>query len=85
METVKIIQTTATELRALINEAVEEKVKVLINKRKHRYSKREARAYFGCAYPTLDRWAKKGLLDRVEMGGRVYYTADSVERLGRTK
>lgn len=71
---------TKDEFRKIIEESVKKIASSLPKRRTRPYTKREARDLFQVTYPTLDSWEKKGYLVRVKIGGRVYYTAESVEK-----
>lgn len=81
MEEIRITQLTKNDLTNLIKSAVSDIVEKLPKKRKHPYTKKETRNLFQVSYPTLIRWESKGLLERIEVSGRVYYTVESVELL----
>lgn len=81
MESVKFIQCTQEELSLLVEKAVERVVSKLPKKRIQPFTKKETKTLFSCSYPTLMRWEQRGLLERTEVAGRVYYTVESVERL----
>ena len=81
MEEIRITQLSKNDLSELIKSAVGEAVNKLPKRRKHPYTKKETKNLFHVSYPTLSRWESKGLLERIEVSGRVYYTVDSVELL----
>ena len=81
MEEIRITQLSKNDLSELIKSAVDAVMNKLPEKRKHPYTKKETRILFKISYPTLNRWESKGLLERIEVSGRVYYTVASVESL----
>lgn len=81
----KIIQVTPEELTAIVEEAVRKAAAELPKRRERPYTKKEVKELFEISYPTLDVWSKKGLLERITVSGRVYYSVESVENLYKTK
>ena len=81
MEEIRITQLSKDDLTNLIKSAVSDIVEQLPKRRKHPYTKKETRDMFQVSYPTLIRWESKGLLERIVVSGRVYYTVESVESL----
>ena len=41
----------------------------------------EVKTLLDVAMPTIDRWSKKGILKRIGIGSRVYFSVESVEAL----
>lgn len=42
-------------------------------------------AYFGCSDRTIRRWAARGYLNPIHVGGSVFFHADDVKRLVRAR
>ena len=85
MEEIRITQISKSDLADIIKTAVNDVVSQLPKIRKKPYTKTETKELFQVSYPTLKRWESKSLLKRIEIAGRVYYTANSVEGLFSTK
>lgn len=80
----ELIITTKEELQFIVKESMKD----LLDKNnpkpqpvKKPYTKIEVKNLLGVAMPTIDRWSKKGILKRIEIGSRVYFSVESVEAL----
>lgn len=77
--TTKIITVSMDELSEMIRETVKEEVRLIPRKRIKPYTGKEVDALFSISSPTRHDWRKKGMIEAVKVGGRTYYTAESVE------
>ena len=74
-----ILQVSKEELREMMEESVLKIASKIPKRRTQPYTKKEVRDLFQVTYPTIYAWEEKGYLERIQKGGRVYYTAESVE------
>ena len=44
------------------------------------YTRKEVKEMLGVSYPTLNSWAKKGILKPSRLGSRVLYKAEDIEK-----
>ena len=45
------------------------------------YTKKEMAAVFGVTYRTIERWYNSGYINRIRIGGRIYFSSSEVYRL----
>ena len=81
----EIIVTTKAELSSLITESVQDalgkKPEPTPEVRTEPYTKTELKNLLQTTLPTIDRWSKSGILERITIGHRVYFSAESVHKL----
>jgi len=82
----KFIITTPEELQSVVSQSVKnafaENIPLQSKQPKTILrTKKEAKDLFQASMVTIDRWCKKGLLKRIEVGGRVFITDESIQDL----
>ena len=89
MTEIKIIQTTAEELKLFISKSVKDAFAETNPQstplRTEPFTKIEVMRMFKVSMPTLDRWNKRGQLKNFKIGRRVYYNAFDVIGLLESK
>lgn len=87
----EIIITTKEELDAVVSKSVRlamEQTGVKTDSKEERtdpYTKIELKNLLKVSMPTIDRWSKRGILERIVIGSRVYFSAKSVHLLLKRK
>ncbi len=81
----EVIITTKEELQSIVKESVQEAIGQTKQpsqpKQRKPYTKIEVKNLLGVAMPTIDRWSRNGILKRIEIGSRVFFSAESVDEL----
>ncbi len=75
----EIVTITVDELILKLKGVIKDELNNLPKKRKNPYTAKEVLEMFNISRPTLHRWGKKGILEKIDVGGRIYFTVDSVE------
>jgi DNA-directed RNA polymerase specialized sigma subunit len=80
----KIIQVTPEELKQLINEALDSKLKEILHNVKPEpkieyLSRKETSKILGVSTGTLNNWNNSGILEPVYIGKRVLYTRQAID------
>ena len=75
----KVVTVTEEDLKSMITDVVRTEIRLVPRRRKKPYTGIEVDTLFDISSPTRHAWAKKGLIERVTVGGRIYYSAISVE------
>jgi len=81
----KIIQVTPEELKQLINEALDSKLKEILHNVKPEpkieyLSRKETSKILGVSTGTLNNWKKSGILEPLIIGKRVLYTRQAIDK-----
>lgn len=76
----KVTTISVEELIDLMRKTVREELRLVPRKRKKPYTGMEVDALFDISAPTRHNWRKKGYIEATKIGGRTYYTAESVEK-----
>tara|TARA_B110000116_G_scaffold248171_1_gene241029 strand:- start:297 stop:557 length:261 start_codon:yes stop_codon:yes gene_type:complete len=81
----KIIQVTPEELKQLINEALDSKLKEILHNVKPEpkieyLSRKETSKILGVSTGTLNNWNNSGILEPVYIGKRVLYTRQAIDK-----
>lgn len=82
----EIIITTKADLKSAITESIKDALAIKRDPppeqtRKEPFTKTELKRLLKVSMPTIDRWSKQGILERFTVGGRVYFSAESVQKL----
>jgi hypothetical protein len=80
----RIIQVTPEELKQLINEALDSKLKEILHNVKPEpkieyLSRKETSKILGVCKGTLNNWNNSGILEPVYIGKRVLYTRQAID------
>lgn len=74
---------TLSDIEAMVNRAVDKRIAAFYEKVRPKppvlVKRKEAAKYIGVSLPTLDAYAKCGLLHPQHVGGRVFYSEDELE------
>jgi len=82
----EIIITQKTELEGIISDAIRKQFKASKDPKTNKpFTKNEVRDLFQVSLPTIDKWVRTGLIERVSIGKRVYFTYDSISNLLNSK
>jgi len=83
MDSTILFQVTPEQLRELIEEAIEKKLKP--PKEKKYIPKKIAAQRLNRTVQTLDSWNRAGILRKKYIGGRVFYLESDIERIESKK
>ena len=81
----RIVTVSEEDLKEMITKVVRNEVRLVPRKRKKPYTGVEVDNLFDISSPTRHAWAKKGYIEKVSIGGRMYYTSESVEQYFQKK
>ena len=88
MDNAVLIQNaTLADLEAMVSRAVERRLSSfaaqLMRERNAPVRRKDAASLLGVSLPTLDAYAKCGLLHARHVGGKVFFDADELARFGK--
>lgn len=80
---------TLADIEAMINRAVDSRMRAFYDAVRSKppvmVRRKDAAAYLGVSLPTLDAYAKVGIVHPRHVGGRVYYCEDELSSLRGTR
>ena len=79
----QIIQVTPEELKNIINDVLDTKLKELSSSKENQQktellSRKETKELLGVSYVTLNNWNRKGILEPNYLGNKVFYNKQQI-------
>jgi hypothetical protein len=82
----RIIQVTPEELKQIINEILDIKIKEIANSKQNTtnpeyLSRKETKELLNVSYVTLNNWRRKEILEPKYIGNKLFYNRQSIDNL----